>query len=133
MLTAGFIVIGKPATEYLSINITDSNSDGWVSATVDIRAGCWSGACRASFYQGELSQFAGALEKLHRDLTGTATFTPMESNPELKLTGDGRGLVVAEGRAHDSLSRGNCLTFRLELDQTELPAIIRALRAADPE
>jgi len=63
-----------------------------------------------------------------------ATFTPMEPYLELKLTGDGKGHILVEGKAQDPLSGhyGTYVAFRLGLDQTELPAIASALRAADP-
>jgi hypothetical protein len=56
----------------------------------------------------------------------------MEPYLELGLTGNGRGQIVAQGSARDSFVDGIHLVFRIDLDQTELPGIIAAFRAADP-
>ncbi len=98
---------------------------------MQIQAGPWKGRYSASFYCGELGQFAAEIDRLCRELNGTAQFTPIEPHLELKLSGDGRGHFNLEGKADDTLWQGNYLCFRLELDQTELPAIASALRHAD--
>jgi hypothetical protein len=129
----GFIVIGTPASEYVSINITDRNPDGWLTGTLTLSAGPWAGTCRVSFYLGELRRFGEKVEKLHRDLIGSARLKPMEPYLELELVGDGKGHVIVRGRAQDSLSSdGTFVAFELGLDQTELPSIASALRLADP-
>ena len=131
-LKTGLIVIGKPGSEHVSITIIDRDSEGWLSGTLEARAGGWSGCWRAWFHRGELRQFASEVERLDGDLIGPAQFAPMEPYLELKLTGDGKGLIVVEGRAQDLMSAGTYLAFRLELDQTELPTIAGALTAVDP-
>ena len=129
-LQTGLIVIGKPAAEHVSINITDRNSEGWLSGTLEVSAGAWSGRCGAWFYKGELCQFAAEIEKLYGDLIRPAQFTPMEPCLELKLTGR-QGHILVEGKAQDRFLDGNYVAFRLVLGQTELPVIANALRMAD--
>ena len=55
----------------------------------------------------------------------------MEPYLDLKFMGNGRGLIIVKGKAQD-VSQNSSLSFSLELDQTELPAIAASLRAADP-
>jgi hypothetical protein len=130
-LQSGLIVIGKTGSEHVSIIVTDRpDSEGWMTATLEVSAGAWGGACGAWFHQGELRQFASEIEKLYDSLTGTAVLDPLEPYLELNLTGDGKGHVLVSGQAQDH--PGAILKFRFELDQTELPAIVAALRTADP-
>jgi hypothetical protein len=55
----------------------------------------------------------------------------MENYVEMKFTGNGRGLIVVEGTARASFVDGIHLTFRLDLDQTDLPGVLAGLRSAD--
>ena len=79
-----------------------------------------------------LRRFSSEVKRLYKDLRGSAQLSPMEPYLEMKFIGNGRGLLVAEGTARDSFVDGNHLSFRLDLDQTDLPSIIAALRAANP-
>ena len=64
---------------------------------------------------------------LENNLAGTAEFSTMESQIELLLRGDGIGHVSVEGTVFDQAGVGNKLSFRLEIDQTYLPQIVRSL------
>jgi hypothetical protein len=130
-LETGLIVIGRSGAEHVSINVTDRLGD-WIDGTLEISAGPWRGTCRCSFYRGELRQFAADIDSVYKDLVGVAQLTPMEPHLELRFTGDGKGHVLVEGKAQQQLFAGTSLEFRMELDQTELPAIANALRTADP-
>jgi hypothetical protein len=130
---SGPVVIGKTGAEHVSISIAGRpDTEGWIEATLEVAAGVWTGRCEVWFHEGELRQFASEIERLYNSLTGTAELNPLEPYLGLKLTGDGKGHIVVDGSARDRLHRGATLTFRFELDQTELPAIAAALRAADP-
>jgi hypothetical protein len=72
-----------------------------------------------------------ALRELYEHLDGTASFETMEGWLRLQIRGDGRGHFTAECVALDQPGTGNCLTFTLELDQTDLPAMVRALEAIE--
>jgi hypothetical protein len=78
-----------------------------------------------------LRQFAAEIDRLYRDLEGIAELVPMEPYLELKLRGNGRGLITVDGKAQD-VSQHSRLFFGLQLDQTDLPAISASLTAADP-
>jgi hypothetical protein len=127
------VIFGKLSSDHVSINVSGQDAEGWSRAEFVVRTGPFRGGCDASFYQGELRQFASEIEKLHRDLVGFAELQPIEPFLELKLAGDGRGHIFVKGKAQNSLSDETYLVFRFELDQTELPAIVTALRAANPE
>jgi hypothetical protein len=132
LLSAGPIVVGRVASGHVSISVTDRSSEGWLSGYARCRSGPFSGSCRVSFYQGELRRFVSDVEKLYRGLVGTVQLSPMEPFLEMTLTGNGRGLIVAEGTARESFVDGIHLSFRIDFDQTDLPSIIAALRLADP-
>jgi hypothetical protein len=128
----GLIVIGKPSSDHVVINITDRDSENWLRGTLEIKVGAWYGRCGVSFYGGELRDFAHRLERVYRDLVGTAELIPIEPYVQLRFSGNGKGLVAVDGRAQDQLGSSTFVSFALELDQTELPAIATALEGVDP-
>ncbi|MBI2680456.1 MAG: hypothetical protein HYX25_05555 [Candidatus Solibacter usitatus] len=131
--TANRILIGKSGADHVTLEITEPlNQDSWLEGNLDVRVGPWSGTIRVLFYQGELNRFASQIERLYSDLVGPAELHPMEPYLELRLCGNGRGAIILKGEAQDSPSSGTYLVFRLEMDQTELPAIATWLRTADP-
>ena len=132
MIQPALIVIGKLETDHVSLEITDWSDDRWLAGTLEVQAGPWSGCCSISLFEGELRLFADDLEVLYRDLVGQAA---LSHNHQLRLTlkGNGRGLITVEGSARDTFTEPTYLAFALALDQTELPPIIAALRAADPK
>lgn len=125
-------MVGKGGGDHVSISITNRSAEGWLSGSLEVRAGAWNGSCGVWFHQGELRRLASEIDRLHEDLAGTVNFVPMEPYLELNFSGNGRGLIVVEGKAQDLLSQDTFLSFRLELDQTELPPIANALRTSDP-
>ena len=127
---AAQITIGKKDADHVSISIIGC-LNAWMNASIQISADTWTGTCRAEFAKGELRQFASEIENLYKELSGVALLRPIEPYLELKLTGDGIGHVLVEGKAQDRLSVGTSLLFQFEVDQTELPAIISELRSAD--
>jgi len=128
----GRVFIGKVGAEHVSISIEQRNPDGWLRGIVEVSAGPWGGCCGAYFYHGELRRFASEIDRLYEELKGTAELVPMEPNLSLRFSGNGRGLIAVEGTAQD-ISQNSSLSFKLELDQTELPLIATSLRVADPE
>ncbi len=131
--TANQILIGKSGAEHVTIEITEPlNQDRWLEGNLDVRVGPWCGRSRVLFYQGELNRFAAQIERLYSDLVGPAELHPMEPYLEMRLCGNGRGSILLEGKAQDSPVPGTYLVFRLQIDQTDLPAIAASLRTADP-
>ena len=58
-----------------------------------------------------MDSFYGAIKTLCDSLVGEATFDAMEEQLHLRLRGDGRGHISAEGVARDRAGTGNELRF----------------------
>jgi hypothetical protein len=125
------LISGQTGERVTIRRVTAIGSEGWFDAEVEVRCDGWHGKFRASFMQGELSHFAQELRILYEQLNGKAILAPMEPNLELSFTGDGKGHVEVEGTARNNFHTGTELSFRLDLDQTCLPAIAKALADAD--
>jgi hypothetical protein len=82
---------------------------------------------------GELNRFGLEVERLYKELKGTAELHPIEPFLEMTFEGDRRGHILVRGTACDRLGSGTRLVFEFELDQTQLPKIAKALVGADPE
>ena len=63
----------------------------------------------------------------HERLSDAATFTTMEDWLRIHIEGNGKGHFRAQCQAVDQPGLGHRLTFSIEFDQTELPAIVRGL------
>jgi hypothetical protein len=130
------ILIGHEGSERENILIhvcSETKGEGWYDASVQVRCGVWTGAFGAEFRAGELRTFANELEDLYRSLSGCARLNPIEPYLSLTFVGDGKGHITVAGKAQQEFDLDTYLTFRLALDQTDLPAIVRALRVADPQ
>ena len=105
------VIIGWIDSDHVSINIVGRSKD-WIDGTVQISAGVWSGTFRASFYEGELGLFAFEIDRLSKNLPGFARLVQSNRTWNKKLTGDGKGHVLVEGKAQHRLSLGTHLAFR---------------------
>lgn len=128
---AGLVSIAESPSEFLCIEVRGPDFEMWLTGSVTVSVGPWSGTSKVSFYAGELNRFAADIDRLYRSLTGTAELKPMEPYLELTLMGDGKGHIVAEGKVRDGFVNQTYLAFEFALDQTQLPEIAAALRAAD--
>lgn len=127
------VLIGGEDGNRVSIRrITKNGSEGWFDTEIEVRCDGWRGKFGASFMQGELSRFAQQVQNLHRHLHGKAALEPMEPNLTLYLSGDGKGHVEVTGVARNQFHTETKLTFKMELDQSYLPAIAKALVNIDP-
>jgi hypothetical protein len=72
------------------------------------------------------------LRRLRESLKGEARFEPLERQLILVFEGDGKGRIRVHGEAVNVHSSGTDLNFGLELDQSYLEPIIKALEAGDP-
>jgi hypothetical protein len=112
---------------------TDYWDGNWVVGRIDVRIPPWSGTYEALLRSGEFVRFREALESMNRDLTGVATFEPMEPWLELELEVDDLGHISVSGKAapegSDRVFGQVGLEFRLSsfLDQTALPNLIAEL------
>lgn len=122
--------IGGEDAEYVRVSILRDNRDGWFSADVDVVVGGFRGSYSADFNSWAFSDFQNQLETMNREVSGSAKFTSYEAQLELVLECDVKGHIRLRGEAVDYAGTGNKLVFRLEVDQTYVPAIISSLQAA---
>lgn len=126
------VLIGHGDFDHVAIDVTGASGENWFTANVRVASGIWSGHFRWQFHKGELHQFTAEVDQLYRTLSGAAKLIPMEPNLELEMIGDGKGHITVKGQARAEFGTGTYLTFGLEVDQTELPIIVKSLLAADP-
>jgi hypothetical protein len=125
------LITGQNGERVTIRRVTANGPEGWFDTEVEVQCDGWRGKFGASFMQGELSRFARELRILHEQLSGKAILAPLEPNLELSFAGDGKGHVEVKGTARNSFHTETKLSFRLDLDQTYLPAIAKALADAD--
>jgi hypothetical protein len=126
------VLIGSIDADHLLIELTGRCSEeSWLEGSVEVVADVWRGTVPSGFQAGELRNFAAQLELLFRDLHGIARLSPADPYLDLECSGDGRGHIQIKGTAQNRMD-GSSLMFCFQIDQTELPAIIAALKAADP-
>jgi hypothetical protein len=101
--------------------------DNWVRVVVVIAVGGLSGKYAAAFLTSDFVEFREELQTLHRSLQGKASFSTMEEQLSLKLTGNGRGGIELKGLAADFPGSNNRLEFVLQLDQGHLPKVLAGL------
>jgi hypothetical protein len=88
-------------------------------------------AAEGCFLQNvDLQRFCTELEKLYRDLRGTARLASLEPNIDVNLEGDGQGhITMRASLTPDPLTQTHLVTFAL--DQTLLPGAAKQLRQID--
>jgi hypothetical protein len=106
-------------------------SGGQIHCEITVRSGVWTGTFNASFFAGELRQFAEQVELLYRNLSGTAELKPQVPYLELTLKANGRGHIGVEGKAQASFPMGAELSFRFNTDQTFLPQVAHSFAELD--
>jgi hypothetical protein len=125
------VLIGSIGAYHLLIEMTRrSSEESWLEGSVEVVVDVWRGTVPSGFQAGELRHFAAQLQQLHRDLHGIARLSPADPYLDLECSGDGRGHIQIKGTAQNRMD-GSFLTFCFRIDQTELPAIIVALKEAD--
>lgn len=101
--------------------------DNWVRVSVLVVVGAFSGEYAAAFLTSDFVGFREELQALHRSLEGKASFSTLEDQLSLELTGNGRGGIALKGIAIDAPGTGNRLEFELELDQSYIPSVLEGL------
>lgn len=107
----------------------DADDGNWIYATIDIAAGAFRGSFEANLRAEDFERFRDELRPLYERLDGSATFDTMEGWLRIAVQGDGKGHFHAACEAIDRPGLGNRLTFAIDFDQTELPAMVRAVEA----
>ena len=101
--------------------------DEWIDAVVTIGAGAFRGEFHAHLLPGDFVRFRDQLRPLNESLVGSATFDTLEGWIQIAISADGKGQFHAACVADDEPGVGNRLTFGIDFDQTELPAILGGL------
>ena len=109
----------------------DEADGGWIDAEVSVAAGAFRGEYVACLRAEEFVRFRQDLERLYRELRGSGSFHSTEGWVTVEVTGDGQGHFAGRCRASDAAGDGNVLEGELAFDQTDLPAMIEALRAIE--
>jgi hypothetical protein len=115
---------------------TDRFDRNWLRVEASVSVGSFRAKEQIAILTGDLESLANQLEKLHKKLTGTATFETLEEQLRFEVKGDGRGHMDLTGKLSSPEPNANILTFHLEFDQTQLAESIAQLRrvlAAFPE
>ena len=105
--------------------------EDWSSCNVTVQCDIWSGTLQWNAYRGELPRFADALHQLYQTLSGVAELQPLEPNIYLKVRGDGKGHITVEGKAVSPFTSGAYLVSQFDIEQTDIPKIVKSLRAVD--
>ena len=103
------------------------HDDNWLTATIAVCVGGFSGRVGAAIVTDELVRFAQQLHRLYEELSGSAEFSTLEGQLSLTLSCDTRGHVALRGEVLDQAGIGNRLSFHLDLDQSFLQQSIRDL------
>ncbi len=105
----------------------DDRDGNWIDCELEIVAGCFRGSFRTDLRSEEFHTFLEELEGVRRTVDGTASFTAMEAQIVLALTGDGKGQVRVAGEAIDAVGAGNRLRFVFDIAQAHLAPICESL------
>lgn len=126
-------VIGSES-ENLTIRVLRRSSDdadywegNWLFAEISVAFRSFRANVPASLWTTDFVQFREGLRHVHANLAGQCRFDTLEHWLTIDVTGDGRGHFEALCTLRDDPNFSTLFKFQLDFDQTELPAMIRAL------
>jgi hypothetical protein len=134
------IEIGDSGHGYLAICVvgwmhpgaSDYWDGNWLISPIEVSIGGFRAAVPAGLRMEELVRFRESLEEVYSSLRGQAVLESMEGWLELRIAADRLGNLRATAVLLDRPGSANKLTFAIEgLDQSHLPAVVAALRAAE--
>lgn len=108
---------------------SDYHDANWLTVSVSIAAGVFSGSFAASFGTYELADLLRQLRKGIDALSGTFIFENMERDVLMRIEFAQRGKARICGEAKPSSSPQSSLTFAFETDQSYLSQAVEALSA----
>jgi hypothetical protein len=131
------VLIGDVEAEHVMIrplfrsqaDLFDVRDGNWIDCEVQVAAGGFRGNFRADLRSEEFQGLSAELDALNQTLEGTATFSTLDGQLALTLTGDSAGRVRVTGEAVDAAEHGNRLHFSLEIDRAHVPPICESLNA----
>lgn len=107
----------------------DYHDANWLTVSVSIAAGAFSGSFGASFGTFELADLLRQLREGIDALSGTFTFENMERDVLMRIEFAQRGKARISGEAKPNSSPQSSLTFAFETDQSYLSQAVEALGA----
>lgn len=133
--------LGQGQLEYLKVSAPEPQvrsdredkprsywNDNWIDVAIEIRVGAFDGRYTTQLHGDEFQYLREQLPKLHSFEIHKIEFSAMEGQLKIRIEGDRRGNFAAHCEACDR-SDGNCLSFTLCFDQTEIPRMIHELDA----
>ncbi len=107
----------------------DYYDDNWLTADISVHCGAFQGRFAAALLTHELATFHEQLAALYQSLSGSATFSTLEGQLALSVSGDGRGHMLITGEATDQPGSPQRLAFEIAIDQTQLRQSLHGLAA----
>lgn len=101
--------------------------NNWIITTVTVKGGRFSGQFDAEFMTIDFEKFKQELRPLYDNLKGSATFSGLEGQLELKIVGDGIGHFEVCVLASDEPGYGGQLSFTMGFDQTSIKELVHQL------
>jgi hypothetical protein len=131
------LLIGDAGGQHVLITVLGRKHPGlfdhwdgnWLASEVTIAVGGFRAAYRADLRAEELQAFRDQIDALLQSVEGAASFSTMEGQIAVSVSGDVRGQVSVKGEARDTPGSDNLLQFAFELDQTYLKPIGLSLDA----
>jgi hypothetical protein len=133
------VTIGAPGGNRVTISVlgrthgdtTDFWDGNWLISRIEVHVGGFAGRISAALRADEIRGFREDLERVYRELQGTARLKSMEEWLDLTMTVTG-GQFEVEGRMIDNPGVGNELRFEIGgLDQSHAPKLIAGLLALE--
>ncbi len=129
------VSFGQSERERIEIDVpawkgTPVDNYNWLNVDIRVQTGGFRGEVSAAILTDGLIRFLNQLKPLHQTLKGSAEFSTIEGQLNLKLIGDGRGHIDLSGEVADRPGDGNRLHFRLTFDQSQLGVSLRQLERA---
>jgi hypothetical protein len=105
----------------------DHGDGNWIDCEIELQIGGFRGNFRADLRSEEFHGFLEQLEGMRRTAEGTASFSTMEGQLALTVTGDASDTLRVTGEAIDTAGIGNRLQFAFDLDRAALPDVCQSL------
>jgi len=125
------INLDEPSAEpSLAVQLARGAHHHHVSAGIEVIVNGFRASYVTDLFGGDLPAFREGLARLYSFEVQEAVLDTTEGELRIDIKGDGRGHFEAKCIARKHTSEiFPCLTFTLEFDQTEIPAILGALDA----
>jgi hypothetical protein len=130
-----YFIIGKDNSDFLKVEVlnyvrpdlSDYWEANWIFSRINIKAGSFSADYIAQLQTTDFREFKKGLDRLYNDLKSATQFYSLEDWLTIIISGDGLGHFKVDCKACDLPGRGNRLEFKMHIDQTEIPSLVKQL------